>query len=285
MRLQTRSPRDTIVIREDEIAFKDGSLTERTIHGIMGGRRLFVIQAGMRTGKSYAMLKYVKALLQRIGKPRVLAITTRIQQAYTLMADLKGYGFKHYKDTENTRLADVPLHIIQYESLFRLRQNLQPYDLIILDEARGICAQIMSPTNGANLITNHKTFKLALTHPKTKTLMLDANLFCDGLITDFINEFWPQPRTRSIQVYTCVRQTKTIITLDPKAWSTKLISRINNNEKCMCVFQGRQICTLHYPNSPSILFFDGESTEEHMKKFTDINRFVQECDVLLFTRR
>jgi len=64
--------------------------------------------------------------------------------------------------------------ILQVESLHRIGEWFQPYDLVIMDESESILCQLHSTiTNGDNLINNHEVMELAVRTAK-KVILADA---------------------------------------------------------------------------------------------------------------
>ena len=153
-------------------------------------KRCIAINASMNMGKSHQSCAYLRREMKKDPNFKCIIVTARIQQASTVMGQLrKGgvQGFQLYND-KNTNIETARLLVIQYESLHRLSISgtFIPYNLLLIDEYRGVCNQISSPTNGNNLVQNYDTFKF-LHKTSKRLLLLDAFLFSDGLCKGFLD--------------------------------------------------------------------------------------------------
>jgi Mrp family chromosome partitioning ATPase len=105
---------------------------------------------------------------------RVLVISSRVQ--FSIMAASTFYGgFSLYLNPEN--LHDDYL-VCQYESLHKLMaQEVEPYDLIIIDEYESVLdCMVCFATNGGNMLLNAQVFQAFVRRAGTRVIALDADL-------------------------------------------------------------------------------------------------------------
>jgi hypothetical protein len=129
------------------------------------------------TGKTRQTIGSVKHNIPGIvrGFERVLYISAR--RSFTSFAwnELRAEGlrFENYNNAEG-RLSKHNRLFVQVESLWRLDDGFQPYDLVILDESESLLAQFASrETHKENLINNHIIFERVVSSAR-KALFADA---------------------------------------------------------------------------------------------------------------
>lgn len=199
--------------------------------------RCIAIKAGMRGGKTTAMVNFLRTTVS--SHDRVLLTTGRIQQALSLVGGLShvdelghrisdviscdGQPFKIflYKDKEENLYSDAPgIYICQWESLHCLispgTNSYKSFDYIINDEIRSTLNQsCVAVTNREYLRTNMHLFRDVCS--KTKCLLFDADLLVDGMVARFclarfggiwddseirVEEYTRQPMPRKLVVTT-----------------------------------------------------------------------------------
>lgn len=139
--------------------------------------KLLAVKANMGLGKTTAANKLAQKY--RARNKRVLIVTSRISLSHTLHGAYT--GFTHY----SARNYNADQLIIQYESLHHLIGQ-QPYDLVILDETRSLCASMTSiKTNRCNLRTNAKLLRLFMQQSEFPVCM-DADLEIDPAVPKMI---------------------------------------------------------------------------------------------------
>jgi len=137
-----------------------------------------MIQSHLGTGKTIAITNYIRS--QTIE--RLLIISPRKSYTHSqlgvFMADVTLLPpLESYMDHTGS-ISHLPYVIIQVESLHRVGEWFEPYDLVILDESESILTQLHSAmTNGDNLINNHQVFETALRTAKNV-------IFADAFMTD-----------------------------------------------------------------------------------------------------
>jgi hypothetical protein len=143
-----------------------------------GKNDTIMIQSHLGTGKTIAITNYIRS--QTIE--RLLIISPRKSYTHsqlgvflsdvTLLPPLESYM------DHTGSISHLPYVIIQVESLHRVGEWFEPYDLVILDESESILTQLHSAmTNGDNLINNHQVFETALRTAKNV-------IFADAFMTD-----------------------------------------------------------------------------------------------------
>lgn len=264
--------------------------------------RVYVINAGMNMGKSTAIsgidtdtLK-LEGLLQRSPHlKRILVVTARQQQANTAECSLGRHGFMNYLNCEDgVPLKDYDRLIIQYESLHRLMRDgkLPDYDLIIIDEYRGVCAQKTSPTNGLNLLLNSRIMETFLSH--YKCLLMDADILSDRMVMDVLTKFVP-PNEIQIDHYTHQRLPRSFSFIDKSTWVKRVLDAAITGKKIMIPFRAKSdmIATKRLIEEaceelglkPRIKAISSDSPTCDIDIFKNINEAMEEIDILMFTSK
>jgi hypothetical protein len=254
------------------------------------GVRALLISASMGLGKSYQMRHYI----QKHNPKRVCVLTARRQQAHTGLGLLQDLGFVHYGSVSG-QLGQVNRLIVQVESMYRLlafQGAIEPFDLLILDEARSIIGQTCSPTNGDLLQQNASLF-LALLKHTPRVLLMDEDLEADGVVKELVDQVWPTTDTRQILRYTHVALPRSLETLSADKWYACVLAALRRGERVMCPFRTKKrmndfICqvTAHLPTCKHLVF-SGDTVESEMQDFHHIDRVLEEnaIQLLSFTSR
>lgn len=110
--------------------------------------------------------------------PRVLFVSGRKSFTRFAMGELKEQGieFRSYDEQHKEALSKINRLFIQVESLWKLNDGFQSYDLLIVDESETIAHQLHSvQTNGEHMIDNHIMFERVVSSA-TKVIVADAFL-------------------------------------------------------------------------------------------------------------
>jgi hypothetical protein len=249
-----------------------------------GSDRLTIIRAGMGCGKSQRCIDYIK----KHNPKRVLILTARVQQAYTSLGryNKSGLGFQLYKDVTN--LAATDRLICQFESLHRLMDSgvFESYDLVIIDEVRGLAQQTVW-TDNKNLVMNNKIFEMILASCPFH-IWLDAHVEVDGMIFDMAQQYfldqWMLHRYRytSLQREFTFQHNRLIAIGD-------LIERMKRKELVMCCFGSKrelEAVTMFVGEmvpDVNMLIFKSQQDCDHITKFADIDVHLAGVNLLAFT--
>ena len=264
------------------------------------GQRCCLIQASMSMGKSFQTKAFLSELFARNQEARVLCVSARIQQGYTIRGQLSQFRFQHYKDP-GVDILGAPRLIIQYESLWKL-QNAAVFDAVVIDEYRGVCAQIPAPTHVEKQTANFRTF-LSLHHRSRRTLFLDAFMHVDGMVESIIGHTH-KPLDQAVTSYVYTHTfLKRVFILYPSdiCLLDKIISQMHTNISrdckdfrigilCRSAIKLQTIYQLlrdEFGLRPDvdILAFCGDTSEQGMRRFVDIDRHLEGVRVLLFTSK
>jgi hypothetical protein len=140
-----------------------------------------VIKSLLGTGKTVC----IKNIITSGTYKRILVVSPRKSYTYSQSGEL--VGFTSYLEKFYGDLASEARIIVQVESLHRIGNGFQKYDLVILDEIESILNQLHSiKTNGSNLITNHQVLSAAVS-TAGRVILADAFIsdrtfnFCNSL--------------------------------------------------------------------------------------------------------
>ena len=239
--------KDVIVIDEDPVESRDDKLYTRRVRRIdFGGdifnseKRCIAINASMNMGKSYQSKQFLRREFKKNPNLRVGVICCRIQQGNTIIGQLKEFDFELYND-ETTNISKANKLVIQYESLFKLGMNddnFEPFDVLLIDEYRGVCNQITSPTNKSMMIQNFQNFKFLHLSSK-KVLLLDAYLFIDPLCKDLLDSLF-KPTEIAYHLYTHI-SLKRKFRLQSKSQLMDSVKKfLLNKERVALVFRSKK---------------------------------------------
>lgn len=132
-----------------------------------------LLKSHLGTGKTTQLINAITPEIKRI-----LIISGRKSFTSFICGDLgtANLGFKSYDERHHQALSLVPRLVIQVESLWRLADSFEKYDLVAVDESETIAHQFYSEaTHRQNLIKNHEIFADVLS-TATKVLFADAFL-------------------------------------------------------------------------------------------------------------
>ena len=288
---------DAVEVKFEDMLFRNPADPDkgRQMHDIVYESRvkLIAILAEMGLGKSHTSRPFIRSLIDKITvgkrKPRILFLTVRRQQAQTILGYFAALGFQLYSGIEGP-LGGVDLLVLQYESMHRLMADgmLQKYDLVVLDEIRGICGQICATTNGNNLTMNAKIFMAVLKNTR-KCLMMDADLEFDGMVPDIINLIW-KPAERRIFLYRHVPLKRAIVVVNEPMWLFNVDRDIQAGEKLIIIFRSKiDMDSWHIAQTSKGAFtsisISGESTPEEMQIFQDIDTALRDVQVFCYTSK
>lgn len=265
--------------------------------------RVYVVSSGMGSGKSCAIsglergdLK-IDGFLQRHPEcKRMLYISVRQQQAYSIEDTMAIHALMNYLQGDPS----IPLYeylrlINQHESLHRIvlpDGTLPDYDLIIVDEIRGECQQITSPTNGFNLIGNSQIVEVFLKN--YRCILMGADVLSDGLVLDTLREH-VKPEEIHIEHYSHQLLPRTICFVDKSTWTKRVIEHAVAGKKLMLPFRSKsemhavkvvieEACKTH-GISLNIVAISSDSPKEDMAMFKNINTAVLTIDIFMFTSK
>ena len=267
----------------------------------------------MALGKTETLYQFCRT--QKTRYKRILFVTCRKQLSRTLLGKFKDLDFQQYEDVQQVRtnLKVVDRLIVQYESLCHLHPRtaggaLTPYDLIVIDECRSCLSQMCcQETNANHLLSNVKLLALLMSPPKTHTILMDADLKADGMVDDFVTSAPSECRRGPAKK---VFQPGEVLTIEYKGappanklvlcrendWFEAIHTDIKDGKRIMIVFRQKDklqtfltvVRTRHpYLNPQAIISFDGDSSQEEMKAFEDIDDVIQRrcVQVLAFTSK
>jgi hypothetical protein len=139
-----------------------------------GDNDTILIHSHLGTGKTVTITNYIR--MHNIE--RLLIISPRKSYTQSQLGIFNtDFGLLHtlesYMDHSGP-LSHLPSVIVQVESLHRVGEWFEPYDLVIMDESESILNQLHSTmTHGDNLINNHQVLELAVRTAK-KVILADA---------------------------------------------------------------------------------------------------------------
>jgi hypothetical protein len=166
----------------DTIALSSHLGTGKTA-ALMGNRKLQIQGLLARRKVSPEALKIGKdgkfeTAKEVLDFPRVLFVSGR--KSFTNFAlgelDSQGIKFETYSEHHGAQLAKFDRLFIQVESLWKLADGFQSYDMVIVDESETIAHQLHSiETNRDNMIDNHIIFERCVASAR-KVIAADAFL-------------------------------------------------------------------------------------------------------------
>lgn len=133
-----------------------------------------LLKSHLGTGKTTQLVNLIKSGLF----PRILIVSGRKSFTKFICGDLDecNLGFRAYDERHNGRLASIDRLVIQVESLWRLEDGFEKYDLVAIDESETVAHQFYSEaTHRHNMIKNHIVFERCIS-TATKVLFADAFL-------------------------------------------------------------------------------------------------------------
>ena len=257
------------------------------------GLKVLAVQAHMNGGKSYR----TEECIQRDKPTRILIVCPRVSLSYAQWAQLKKHGFVHYKNSTRKELLAADRVIIQTESLHKLVADgisLSTFDLVILDEARSVFQQMVSPTHGDKGQLNFKIFKALLTNAK-RVLLLDADLLFDGMVDDFLARNFAYDQVH-FEVYPAVNLNRTYTPFSDGDWLRELKkdlrTAIRDGKKIGITYESKRTMDNHMKilsaELPGLRFAAiSKDTEDRVaqKIFEDPDAFVNDLHLFAFTSK
>jgi hypothetical protein len=166
--------------------------------GFESGSDTLLIQSHLGTGKTVSITNLIRLEQYK----RILIISPRKSYTYSQLGqfanDRSGLlpPLESYLDHTGP-LADFPYLIVQVESLHRVGEWFQPYDLVIMDESESILNQLHSiMTHGDNLINNHQVMELIM---RTAGKVILADAFMTDRSFHFVKELRGVDRVRYLE--------------------------------------------------------------------------------------
>lgn len=143
-----------------------------------------LVKAHLGTGKTTQIVNIIKPVYSEFLETevapynRILIVSGRKSFTRFIDGDLAecGLGFKSYDEKHFGPLSNVDRLIIQVESLWRLEDSFEKYDLVVIDESETIAHQFYSEaTHRHNMKKNHILFERCVSTAK-KVIFADAFL-------------------------------------------------------------------------------------------------------------
>lgn len=133
-----------------------------------------LMKSALGTGKSVA----IRRMIATHRCERILVLSPRKSYTHAQLHDLTSaelYPFHSYLDHVGP-LSHLPYLIVQVESLWRIADDFEPYDLVIMDESESLLAQLHSLlTHGDHLIDNHTMMEMVV-RTANRIVLTDAFL-------------------------------------------------------------------------------------------------------------
>jgi hypothetical protein len=257
-------------------------------------QQMMLIGASMGLGKTHQLREYLKL---NPHLKRVLIITARQQQAYSakgVYADVTWtdcmHGFHMYLDHPSGSLCGLDKLVVQYESLHRLLNFegvIESYDLIIIDEARSVLGQAQcAVTNQDRLLLNYEIAECLLR--ECKSILMDADMEVDAAVWDFVSQHLPQERIR-FHRYTHVAFRREIIVVSEPEWLRMAAEDLANGKKIGLPFRSKvkmnDVLAMEEFQRHHAIKFDSDSSKDHMEKLLEIDRNLEDVDMMAFTSK
>jgi len=216
--------------------------------------RCFTVDAGMGAGKTTASTEFI----ENCDDEYQLLVTTRRSLSFTQRKNYAKLGFVHYKygthsvkqwkelqqkikdklvKPEEDYLKSKKL-IIQYESLHKLLLiGNHKWDVVILDEARSLCANMCCIATNRNekLARNSQMLRTIMQNARL-TLVTDADTRYDPCVPDFLQSIF-EPNQIEVHEYAYVRlKRKIIATKDKDVFFKKVFEKLQRAEEAPIAF-------------------------------------------------
>jgi hypothetical protein len=256
-------------------------------------QQMMLIGASMGLGKTHQLREYLKL---NPHLKRVLIITARQQQAYSakgVYADVAWtdcmHGFHMYLDHPSGSLCGFDKLVVQYESLHRLLNfegEIESYDLIII-EARSVLGQAQcAVTNQDRLLLNYEIAEGLI--KECKSILMDADMEVDAAVWDFVSQHLPQERIR-FHRYTHVAFRREIIVVSEPEWLRMAAEDLTNGKKIGLPFRSKvkmnDVLAMDEFQRHRAIKFDSDSSKDHMEKLLEIDRNLEDVDMMAFTSK
>ena len=266
-----------------------------------GSRPIQALRAGMGCGKTTVIRECIDRMqetknLQRLLKRkdfkplRVLIICCRITLGYWQMGTFS--GFSHYKD----RQWKSDKIIVEYESLhnlFDFKDELAPFDLLVIDEPRSLCASMFCiETNKIFFRLNLQAFQILMQNSRRR-ILTDADLEIDDAIKRVLN-YCCNPG--DVQVHRYLggvpgMHRSFVITDNESAWLNKIKMCLVREEKVAVVCRTRRICNvlrLYFSKFVEDIFiksYSSDTSDKESQDFFNINEVLKNIKLVLFTSK
>jgi hypothetical protein len=160
------------------------------------GHDTLMIHSHLGTGKTQS----ITSLISRADYQRILIVSPRKSYTTAQMGEFEAESalppLQSYLDLAGP-LYYIDYLILQVESLHRIGEWFQPYDLVILDESESILCQLHSTmTHGDYLISNHQVLELAV---KTAKHVILADAFMTDRTFHFASALREPSRTMLLE--------------------------------------------------------------------------------------
>ena len=244
------------------------------------------IKSPYDTGKTQVL----RQIIQCYNPKKILFISYRKTLSYDIRSKFNNLGFKSYlnEDLNSDRL------IIQIESLYKIRNldnthisdtedEINYYDLIIIDEVESIMNQFSSSTLGDK---KKETFNLLdnLLFTCNKIITLDGDM--DIRTYDFINGFGSMINI----VNKAITHNKKINIMKNKDDFMDMIYTDLNNDKKIAIasMTSNEVETINtiilekYPNK-EVLIYTGLTADEDKAALSNMDKIFKSADVILYS--
>ena len=154
--------------------------------------------------------------------------------------------------------------------------TFQPFDVLLIDEYRGVFNQITSPTNKENLLENFSNFEF-LHKTSKQVLLLDAFLFSDNLCKQLLDSIFPSNSDIRYYNYKHI----SLISESTHHFMDKVNSSIKDNKRIAVLFRSKTQMRVFIEtikesgllDDHGILQFHGDTPVKQMQIFKDIDAF------------
>jgi hypothetical protein len=262
--------------------------------GFFKGSNTIVIKSHLGTGKTVS----ISNIIQKGGYKRILVVSPRKSYTHAQSGSLD--GFVSYLDHIYGDLAHVSHLIIQVESLHRIGNGFQKYDLVILDEIESILNQLHSiKTNAGNLITNHEVLSMAVS-TASNVVLSDAFVsdrtfhFCKELRSDDTTEYFENtfnPYKRKAILLPSIEKDKRIANIG--GFCERICEALRAGKKIAVVWTSKRRGDWFIKNfldnwisdsdKPSWIFYNSDSTKDEQEGLKNVNETWRNVQCLMMT--
>ncbi len=256
-----------------------------------------IIKSLLGTGKTH----FIKNNILDSGNyNRVLVISPR--KSYTNSQKGSLPNFTSYLDSYYGDLSYIDHLIIQVESLHRIGNLFQKYDLVLLDEVESILNQLHSiKTNAENLITNHEVLAMVVS-TAGHVIMADAFIsdrtfnFCKEL-RNFNNTYYIEnicnPYIRQAIFLRPNDNTKCVANL--AGFCEKICDSLRDGKKIVIVWTSKRKGDWFIQNflnnwntdnsskAPSWIFYNSATSKEEQEGLKNVNESWRDVQCLMMT--
>lgn len=264
--------------------------------GFFKGSNTIVIKSHLGTGKTVS----ISNIIQKGDYKRILVVSPRKSYTHSQSGSLD--GFVSYLDNIYGDLAHISHLIIQVESLHRIGNGFQKYDLVILDEIESILNQLHSiKTNGSHLITNHEVLAMAVS-TASHVIMADAFIsdrtfhFCKELRSNDTTEYFENtfnPYNRKAILLPSVEKDKRISNIG--GFCERICEALQAGKKIAIVWTSKRRgdwFIKHFLDNwtneggstkPTWIFYNSASTKEEQEGLKNVNESWRDVQCLMMT--